>query len=132
MSVSGHRQSKVTFITRGVTRALHRTQHQVRDHPLLRGARDLFCQMLKAALRNGSMHRELVSEGRGDLCELLDLQNVWFFVNAIENRHSERIEVSRNRFVRQKHELFNQTVSDVSFRPDDSSDLPFIVEQKLG
>ena len=84
-----HRQPEVTRVPRRVTCALHRTKHQIRKHTLFRLALNLARKLLKAALRNRTVHREFVPERRGDLRELFDLFGIRLFVYAVEQRNGQ-------------------------------------------
>ena len=96
--VAGRRQAEMAPVLRGIARLLHGLEHQERHRPLLGRAGDLLDEPLKVpGPQRVERRAERMAEPRDELLELLDLQQVGLFVNAIEPGPALRPRRSRPR-----------------------------------
>jgi hypothetical protein len=104
----------VSGVDRRVSRLLHRSQHEERDRPLFRPVADALEEFLEMPRPQRSQWRaQTQTESRDELFELRHLEHIGFFVNAIEGWRVLRLEKGCDGFVGQKHELFDEAMSDV-------------------
>jgi len=81
---------------------------------------DFLDQLLKVARPDRVGRRgQAVAERGHELLELLDLERIGRFVDAIERRHVVVVEVLRHGFVRDQHELLDDPVGDAPLGGDD-------------
>ena len=73
-----------------------------------------------------------MAESRDELLELLDLQQVRLFVNAIQPGPALLLEVVGHGLVGQQHELFDHPVRDVALGDDDVLDASGLVHEHFG
>ena len=115
-----------------ITRLLHRPKHQRGDRTFLRRAAHAIDELLKVLrAERMSLSRETVAERRNELLEVRYLLDVRRLMNAVERGHSVRGQVRRHRFVGQQHELFDQTMGDVTLGRKDRLNLSMVGEDDV-
>jgi len=126
------RQPEVPEAVRLVPRLLHRAQHHRRDDRLFLRAADRFEQILQRArmhLVPFALHD--IAEIRHEPDEVQQLLRVRIFVDPVQERHLQPIEMLRHRLVRRQHELLDDHLGDRALALHDIDRLAVLVDDDL-
>ena len=125
-------QAKVAEVLGRVACFLHRPQHQKGNRLFFGRVLNTIEQPLKMT-RTNRVERggKTEAEARDKLLELFDLEKIRLLMDAIDCRCLALLQVLGHGLVREQHELFNQSMSNVAFGGDNRLDQPGLIRELL-